>query len=680
MNQYPALFQPLKIKGVTIRNRVFSTGHAPMYAANGVPTERYLRYHQEKAKGGIGLTIFGGATSVAPDAWAAYWSTLVAKDDSCVEPLRDFANGIREHGAAVMIQLTHLGRKMKWDQAPWLPPISSSSTREPDHRSFPKEAEDWDIKRAINDYAQAVRRCRDAGLDGCELLFSAHHLVDQFWSRAVNRRTDGYGGTLENRMRFGLEVLEKARELVGDDFVIGCRMSADELLPDGNDQSEQLAIASRYAGTGMLDFINVVTSNVQDFNSHSHYVPNMSYPPAPYLGLASAIKREVDIKVFHASRITDLATANRAIEEGHVDMVGMTRAHIADPHIMKKLVEGRPEQIRDCVNASYCIDRVYGGDAACLHNAATGRERTLPHIIVRSSERKRVVVVGAGPGGLEAARAAGERGHTVTLFEAADRTGGQINIAARGPWREPLSGIVRWLDSEVRRLGVDVRLNTRADAEAVLALDPQVVIVATGGIPNKGRFKGHELAVSSWDILTGRVEPAHNVLLWDDNGQHQGLSVGEFMAKRGSLIELVTPDRMPAAEVGITNFPVHLREIYKHAGIFTPDRRLIEVYAEATQLVAVLRNEYSGQEEERVIDQVVAEHGTLPVDELYFALREGSVNFGEVDLNVLAEEDRVIDVIHNPSGRFRLYRVGDAVASRNIHAAIYDSLRIGHDL
>jgi NADPH-dependent 2,4-dienoyl-CoA reductase/sulfur reductase-like enzyme len=290
------------------------------------------------------------------------------------------------------------------------------------------------------------------------------------------------------------------------------------------------------------------------------------------------------------------------------------------------------------------------------------------------------VVIGAGPAGLEAARASGERGHAVTLFESAERTGGQLNLAIKGPWREPLSGITRWLDREVHRLGVDVRLRTTATPEMVTSLDPDVVIVATGGRPCKGRFEGSDLAVSSWDILSGQVEPGKNVLFWDDNGQHQGLSTAEFLAKRGSLVEFVTPDRHAAHDVGITNFPVHMRELYKHGVIFTADHRLIQVSREGNKLIAVLRNEYSNLEEEREVDQIVAEHGTLPLDELYFALKPSSINHGELNIEILAEQDRVVDVVHDANAKFRLYRVGDAVTSRNIYAALLDSLRLCHDL
>ncbi|MEA2781172.1 MAG: dimethylglycine catabolism, partial [Rhodospirillaceae bacterium] len=444
---------------------------------------------------------------------------------------------------------------------------------------------------------------------------------------------------------------------------------------------ECLEIAVRLAKSGNVDVLNVWAGQARDWRSLSVVMANMAFPVAPFLYLASAIKAAVDIPIIHAQRISDVATAARAVAEGHIDLVGLTRPHMADPHIVKKLQEGRPDDIRQCVGANYCIDRIYvGGEALCIQNPATGREATMPHVIARTDgPLRKIVVVGGGPAGLEAARVSAERGHRVVLFEAEGQTGGQVNIAAKATWREALSGITRWLDGQVRKAGVDLRLGREVAQGDVLAENPDVVIVATGGMPNKGFFLGAELAVSSWDILAGRVVPGENVLLFDDHGGNQGPSCAEFMAKRGSLIELATPERLTGIEVGGTSYPIHQRELYKAGVIFTPDMRLIEIVREGNKLIAVLKNDYSDQEEERVVDQVVAEHGTLPRDGVYFDLKAGSKNGGEIDYHAL-RANRLEPVISNPDGRYLLFRVGDAVASRNIHAAIYDSLRICKDL
>lgn len=676
-----ALLKPLRIKHLTIRNRVMSTSHAPGYGVDGMPKERYQLYHEEKARGGIGLTMFGGSSSVAPDSPATPWNQISVADDRVIPYFREFSERVHRHGAALMIQLTHMGRRTRWDTENWLPTVSASPRREPAHRNTPKEMEDWDFKRIIAGYAAAARRCKEGGLDGFELSAAHGHLIDQFWSPSVNQRTDRYGGSLENRMRFGIEVFEAIRAEVGDDVIVGMRMSGDELLDDGLTHDDCIAIARAYAERGLIDFVNVLGGQARDHMAHAISLPNMSFPVAPFLALASGIKREVGIPVFHAQRVTDLATAARAVEEGHVDMVAMTRAHIADPHLVRKLMEGRLDDVRQCVGAGYCIDRIYtGGDALCIQNAATGREGSMPHVIPKAERRRRVVVVGGGPGGLEAARVCAERGHAVVLFERGPALGGQISIASKAGWREALTGITRWLAQRATRLGVDVRLGVEASPDLIRAEDPDVVIMATGGHPDRGDFKGADLAVSTWDVLTGAVEPAGSVLMYDGTGLHHGASCAEFMARRGALVEMVTPDRMIAEEVGTTNQPIHLRELYKLDVMMTTNLRLAEIYPEGNRRVAVLRNEYSHAEEERLVDQIVVELGTLPDDGLYFDLKAESLNRGEVDLDCLVGGRPQPVLANKANGGYALFRVGDAVSSRNIHAAIYDAARLCKDI
>jgi 2,4-dienoyl-CoA reductase-like NADH-dependent reductase (Old Yellow Enzyme family)/thioredoxin reductase len=624
--------------------------------------------------------MFGGSSSVSIDSPASMWSQLSVADDSIIPYFKQFSARLHRHGAKLMCQLTHMGRRTRWDTENWFPTLAPSALREPAHHSFPKAMEDFDIERIQNDYAAAARRCKEGHLDGCEFVFTGH-MTDQFICPITNKRTDQYGGSLENRMRFHLEMLAKARQQAGSDFLIGIRITGDDLLEGGNSMQECLEILKRFGASGYLDFMNVVGGNVFTHAALAVNVPSMSFPPAQFLYLASATRQITDLPIFYANNIKDLATASRAIEEGHCDMVGMTRGHLADPYIVRKLMEGRVDDIRQCVGANYCIDRIFmGGEALCIQNPATGREATMPHIVTKSTGPKRkVVVAGAGPAGLEAARVSAERGHDVVLFEKDTRSGGQVNIAAKAGWRENLSGIPRWLDSQVAKLGVDRRFGNEATAEKVMAESPDIVIVATGGRPNLSSVDGGpEFAVSTWDILTGKVAPGENVLLYDSQSQHQGPSTAEFLAKRGSLVEIVTYDRVVAEEMGAANFAVHYRELYKAGAIMTPNHEVTQVYREGNKLVAVLRNEYTGQEEERVIDQLVIEHGTLPVDELYFALKPHARNRGQMDLRAIVDgKPQTIET--NPAGRFQLFRVGDAVASRNIHAAIYDSLRLCKD-
>ena len=680
MNAYAALFTPLRIRHLSIRNRLLSTSHAPGYASGGHITERYRRYQAEKARGGVGLTQFGGATAVSVEN-SFHYGQINGAHDAVIPEYRAMAARIHEHGAACMVQLTHGGRRERWDSANWLPAYSASCRRELIHRSFPVEMEHHDIRRAVRDYAGAARRAREGHLDGVEISCQAGTLVEQFWSPAINRREDGYGGSFEGRLRFGIELIEAVRREVGDDFIVGLRMSGDEMLEGGLGPEECIAVARACATRARIDFLSVVGAQASDYGSSARIWPTMWLPSAPYLHLASAIRANVDVPVFHATRVTDAATAAHAVREGHVDMIGMTRALLADPHLPNKLARGREAEVRPCVGAGYCVDRVLSGqDALCIQNPATGREERLPHLIPRSTgARRRVVVVGGGPGGLEAARVGAERGHEVVLFEAGGELGGQILLAARATWRRELAGIAQWLAGRIEALGVEIRRNVLAEEREVLDEDPDVVVVATGGLPNPGYFEGREHAATVWEALGGQMEAGGEVLVYDENGSHQGPSCAEHLASRGARVEIVTPDRALCSEMADTNQGSHLSELYRHHVRIRPDTRLVAVRPEGNRLLAGLANTFTGEREERLVDRVIGDHGTLPNDALYFDLKPRSKNLGEVDLAAMAEA-RPQQLAPHPDGDFRLFRVGDAWTSRNIHAAMLDSLRLCKDL
>ena len=674
------LLQPFQLKHLTLRNRLMSTSHEPAYSSDGMPKERYRLYHEEKAKGGIGLTFIGGSAIVDRDSPPAF-GNLHVYDDEIIGWFQELSQGCHDHGAAVMCQITHLGRRTSWSTGDWLPVVAPSPVREAAHRAFPKEAEDFDLRRIAKAYGQAAKRCRDGGLDGIEIE-AYGHLLDAFWSPMTNRRHDSYGGSLDNRLRFALEVLSAIRRDAGDDFIVGIRMVADEMTAGGLGQSEGFEIARRLAAINMVDFVNVIRGHVDTDEGLSHVIPGMGTPFAPHLDLVSRLKSALDLPVFHAARINDVATARHAVVEGHLDLVGMTRAHLADPHIGAKIMRGEEHRIRPCVGVGYCIDRIYvGEDALCIHNPATGREISMPHLVPKSAgEARKAVVVGAGPAGLEAARVLAERGHGVTLFEAAPEPGGQLRIAAGLKRRREIMGIADWLHAEVERLGVEIRFNVFADAGDVLAEDPDLVIVATGGIPNSSFLEsGDDLVTTSWDTLSGSVKPADTVLMFDDNGAHPGMSAAEFLATAGAEVELVTPERTVAPDVGGTNYPAYLKAFHHHEVRITLNHRLRAVERDGNKLAAILYCEYTDCKTRRLVDQVVIEHGTLPLDELYFDLKSNATNRGEIDHDALINGSPQ-NLTRNTRGAYQLFRVGDAVASRNIHAAIYDSLRLCKDL
>ncbi|GGX57198.1 dimethylglycine demethylation protein DgcA [Saccharospirillum salsuginis] len=687
MSQFEALFKPLKINQLTIRNRVVSTAHAEVYATDGgMTTDRYVKYYEEKSKGGCGLCICGGSSVVSIDSPQSWWSSVNLSTDRIIPHFQNLADAVHKHGGKIMIQITHMGRRSRWDGENWPNLMSPSGIREPVHRATCKTIEEEEIWRVIGDFAQAARRAKEGGLDGVELSAVHQHMIDQFWSPRVNKRTDQWGGSFENRMRFGMEVLKAVRAEVGRDFAVGLRICGDEFHPDGLNHDDMKEIAKYYNDTGELDFFGVVGSGCDTHNTLANVIPNMSYPPEPFLHLAAGIKEVVDVPVIHAQNIKDPNQAERILEAGYVDFVGMTRAHIADPHLIAKIKMNQVDQIRQCVGANYCIDRQYQGlDVLCIQNAATSREHLgMPHVIEKTEGPiRKVLVIGGGPGGMEAARVAAERGHDVTLIEKAGELGGQITLAAKAPQRDQIAGITRWYALELERLGVDLRFNTSADSSVVRDIQPDVCILATGGVPflEQNPEWGHDdgLVVSSWDILSGAVEPGENVLVYDTICEFSGMSAADYLASKGSLVELVTDDIKPGVGIGGTTFPTYYRSLYEREVIMTSDLMLEKVYAEGDKKIAVLENEYTGQKEERVVDQVVIENGTRPNEGLYYDLKADSINKGQIDVEALFACDAQ-PVLEEADKGMILWRLGDCVSQRNTHAAIYDALRLCKDL
>ena len=648
-HEFRYLFTPIRVGSLTLKNRIFSTGHAEAMAEDGKPGPRLRAYHEGKARGGCALTIIGGSTSVHPSSPASAWNMPANHDDSILPAYRTMAEAIHRHGCLVFSQLTHMGRRAQSDNESWHVLLAPSQIPERVHREIPHELEPEQIAMLVRAFGDATRRCREGGLDGVELSFAHNHLVDQFWSPIFNQRTDEYGGSLPNRMRFGLEVIQEIRRQVGRDFVVGARISGDEFTDGGLTAEDMGEIARRLAASG-LDFLSIIGGAAHTFALQAGAVPNMSYPNAVYVSLAAAIKAAVpEIPIFHATRIVDPVHADQILADGSIDVVGMTRALIADPEMPRKAREGRFDEIRQCVGANEgCIDRIYQGKpVTCIQNPGTGRESELGDI-APAATRKRVVVVGGGVGGLETARVAALRGHRVVLFERGRELGGQVLVAARTPARADYAGIVRFLVRQVERQAVDCRLSTEAGVDAVLAESPDVVVVATGShahVPVLPGLDGKHV-VTDRDVLLDRVEVGERVVVVDDVHTQQGLSTADYLLERGRRVEVVSRLFYAGQDVGITSIVPLYTRLFAKGVVFTPHTDLVAVEGSTV----VVANVYTG-EERRIegVDTVVLSMGARSTDALYRALR-----------------GRVSD----------LHAVGDCVAPRGVHHAILEGTRV----
>jgi len=656
------------------------SAHEPSYAEEGMPKDRYRLYQVERAKGGIGLTMTAGSAVVSADSPPAY-NNLHAYKDEIVPWLKKITNECHDYGTKVMIQITHLGRRTSWNHSDWLPILSSSPIREPAHRSFPKEAEDWDIDRIIKDYGDAAQKMKEAGMDGIEIE-AYGHLLDSFWSPATNKRQDEFGGSIENRISFSLKVIDSIRKSVGSDFIVGIRMVTDEDWKIGLTKEEGIKIAKKIIATNKIDFLNIIKGHIDTDPSLTKVIPIQGMASAPHLDFAGEIKQKTKFPIFHAAKINDVATARHAVASGKLDMVGMTRAHIADPYIVKKIIENKEDTIRPCVGATYCLDRIYEGkETLCIHNAATGREQYMPHEITSKAKKiKKIVVVGAGPAGLEAARVCAERGHNVVVFEASNSAGGQINLICKSNRRKDMIGIIDWRLEICKKLNVKIIYNCFASSENILSEKPDVIIIATGGVPNTAILEqGSDLVSSTWDIISGNVGIQDDVILYDDNGSYPGLQAAEIIANKGSKLEIISPERFFSPEIGGMNYVPYAKNFIEKNVKITISKRIKRIKKRDNRLVLTINSDYSDKIETKEISQVIVEHGTIPVDDLYFNLKKNSFNQGAVDYKSLINQ-KFKEIIKNSKGSYYLYRVGDAISSRNIHSAIYDSLRICKDI
>ena len=648
-SRYRYLFSPLRVGPVVVPNRIVFSAHLTNYAEDGLPTQQHADYYAARAAGGVGL-IITEEHSTHPTDWP-YEKLIHGFHRAVIPGYRKMTAAAHEHNVPIFAQLNHNGGQAS-SMFSRLPVWAPSPVPDPLFREVPKAVERHEIAEIVAGYGTVAGYCAEGGFDGIELQCSHSSIVRGFLSPATNTRTDAYGGPLARRARILLEIIDSVREAIGPGRALGVRICGDELIEGGSTLDEAVEVARLVEATGQVDYINtsigVATATLFMIEA------SMSIPPGYALFIANAIRRAVKLPVIGVGRIKDPVQAERALAEGHCDLVGVVRGQIADPDFAAKARAGYATHIRTCLSCNQeCVGRMgLNRWLGCIENPRTGRESVsvpAPH-----SPGRRVIVVGGGPAGLQAAATAAQRGHRVTLQERQPRTGGQVAAAASVPSRAEFLDVVRNLAAECQRSGVEVRTGVAATAESLRAESPDVVILATGARPQAPQWAaGHPRVVDVRDVLEGRAEPAGHVVVVDDLGFHQATSVAELLADRGAVVEIITAGMVVGQDLGIT-LDMETFNVRAHAKGISQATDLVVIGAAARDdepggVELALLHHPTGEPARRLCDWVVCAVHQAPEDALWQQLR---------------------------AAPFQVYRIGDCVTPRRAHAAVIEGHRV----
>ena len=626
MAEFEHLFTPIKLGPCTLKNRICCSAHADALASDGMPDERARRYYEEKAIGGVGFMMCLGSASVHPTSTARDWNGVEVFDDRVIPYLQKFSDAMHRHDVPVCCQITHRGRRGRSIDL-WNRMYGPSDVREPNHRENPHPLEPEMIDELVEAFAAAAYRLKQGGFDGCEVNAAHCHLIDQFWTLNANQRDDKYGAqSVESRMKFGVRVMEAVREKVGSDFIVGTRITGDDLTERGLDNAQMQEICGRLNDLKLLDYFNVIGGTAETFVGEAAAVPNMSFKLGLYTYLASSIRQVVDVPVIAFGRIVDPVQADKVLAAGEADLVIMNRALIADPHLPNKAQAGQLDDIRQCMGYNEgCIDRIYTGrGVTCVQNPVIGREAQWATLKV-SASRRTVVVAGGGPAGLEAARVSAVQGHHVVLMEKSGDLGGQTLIAKRAPGRQDFDGAVRWSSLQCQKLGVDIRLGTEASVANVTQFKPDVIFIATGATARPHGLEvanGHSI-ISAWDVLLGKYDDLGKTLLViDEEYGHQGPTTAALLLERGHEVDLITSQETIGNFLGATTRPPLLTRLFRQGiQIFN---HLVAVRLEDGCCIAA--NEWTGElQQVGPYDGFVYAYGGVRVDVLSAPLKERGI-------------------------------------------------------
>jgi 2,4-dienoyl-CoA reductase-like NADH-dependent reductase (Old Yellow Enzyme family)/thioredoxin reductase len=654
---HPAIFQPLQLRHLTLRNRIVFGAHTANMSVDGLPGDRHLGYYRERAMGGAAMIV----VEPIPIHRTAVLTrgNFRADDDSVVPHFRRITEAVHGEGAHVVQQLYHVGAHGDWDNSlsyNWSPSgLPSMHDSDGSHAMTHGE-----IAEIVASFARCAARAKACGYDGCELMAAYNALIEQFWSPVTNKRDDKYGGSFENRMRFSDEVLQAIRKACGEDFVIGLAVSIDPARPDVQSTESLQEVVAWLDRHQLCDYVTVGTGSYFDF---TRIIPPAIYEDklgAPYAAALKQVAKTVRIQAESHIRTPD--NANYILSSGGADMISIVRGQIADPHWVNKAKQGRAADIRPCLS---CNQMCWGRRSrdyhiSCLINPSAGREfewggdRFTP-----SGKPKRVLVVGGGPAGLEAARVAAERGHRVTLAEASDKLGGQFRLAGMQPRRAQILDFLDWFEGQLERLQVEVRRNTYLDVDDIAGGGHDAVILATGSSPTEAPTQRYWPNAEADAALRGpHVWPAEavmarearlgkRVLVLDEGGNYKGVGTAWHLAEAGHQVTVVTPDPQIGKELIRTAIdgPVRVR-LAKLGTKFLVESALAGFKDGIARIVSLLD----------------ASETTIEVDDIVTALTNVSNDSIAREL-----QDKGMNVV----------TIGDCIAARHAAAALYDGRRAG---
>ena len=647
-SQFKLLFTPLRMGGVVVPNRIVFAAHLTNYAEDGLPTPQHTAYYTARARGGAGL-IITEEHSTHPTDWP-YEKMIHGFHREVVPHYRAITEAVHRYDTRIFAQINHNGGQsggMYNRLVTWAP----STVPDPLFREVPYALEQADIDSVIEGYAVTAANCAEGGFDGVELQCSHSSIVRQFLSPSTNKREDDYGGSLENRARILHRIAAAVRGAIGPDRALGVRLCGDELMHHGITLDETIEVAKAAEAAGDVDYIN---TSIGVATSSLHMIEgSMHMPPGYALFIPAALRQHVSLPVVGVSRIKDPVQADRALRDGHCDLVGIVRGQIADPEFSAKSRAGLTEEIRLCLSCNQeCVGRMgLNRWLGCIENPSAGRESIVSDPIPLTRP-KSVLVIGAGPAGLQAAISAAEHGHRVTVVEAQASAGGALRLAASVPNRAEIGDLIRNQLIECEGLGVEIRYDTRADAELVRREAPDTVIVATGSAPASPYWvptePNDELRIADvTEVLDGQAAPGGTVVVVDEIGFHQATSVAESLAERGCKVEVITSAMVVGQDLGVT-LDMEGWLMRAHAKGITMATDLVVVGAEGGALQ--LLHHPTGEMRTRKPDWVVLAVPPRVEDALYAELRDAGVT---------------------------VHRVGDCVAPRRAHAAVIDGDRIG---